>query len=148
MTDLIVQLDASLRLGRIGRAIREARGDLSQTELSARLNVPQTTISRWERGTVDFTVEQLRVIEIALDMEPGELLIAGGYVRGQEPREGVVREITHASFAEAIAMVRAAEELDLGVRMSNEWHLTGGPDHERVLDWAVTLSAEAPGLDD
>lgn len=147
MTDDTLDLPARARLRAVGRAIRAARGSTSQTELSARLGVPQTTLSRWERGTVDFGLEQLRALEYVLELEPGTLLLAGGYVPGREPREGVVREISRASFTDAMRMVQAAEELTLGVELSNGWRLTGGSDYERVLEWAVVLTEEAPGAE-
>src|SRR4051812_38401182 len=69
------------RLVRLGQAIRVARGALPQGKLGARIgDVPQTTISRWERGLVDLTVEQVRTIEEALDLPSGALLVASGYV--------------------------------------------------------------------
>lgn len=38
---------------------REAKG-LTQAELSAKLNVPQNNVSRWERGAINPSVETLR----------------------------------------------------------------------------------------
>lgn len=41
-----------LRMVRIGRNVQAARAEsgLNQTELAAKLNVSQATVSRWERG--------------------------------------------------------------------------------------------------
>ena len=67
------------RLRQTGRAIRHARGELTQSELGERLApflgepVPQTTISRWESGAVSLDLETLHAIEGALDLQPGTL---------------------------------------------------------------------------
>lgn len=74
------------RLRQVGRAIRHARGTLTQTELGDRLAdhlgevVPQTTISRWESGVVSIDLEVLRAVELALDLLPGTLFCNAGYV--------------------------------------------------------------------
>src|SRR4051812_17079522 len=72
--------DAAARLRQLGQAIRVARRNMSQTRLGELCgHVPQTTISRWERGLVDLTVEQIWDLETALDLKRGMLVIAGGY---------------------------------------------------------------------
>lgn len=40
---------------------------------------PQTTVSRWEKGLVDLTAQQVNDIEEALGLEPGHLLSIAGY---------------------------------------------------------------------
>jgi len=74
------------RLRQTGRAIRHARGELTQSELGERLApflgepVPQTTISRWESGAVSLDLETLHAIEGALDLQAGTLFHNAGYV--------------------------------------------------------------------
>lgn len=76
---------AYLRRIALGSSIREARGELSQTELGRRLEshlgelVSQAAISRWEAGTVDLTLEQVRALELALGLRLGTLGGLGGY---------------------------------------------------------------------
>lgn len=74
--------EAAERLRRLGAAIRTARGSWTQTELGEEIGegVPQTTISRWEAGLVDLTVEQVLQVEAALGLQPGALLAEAGYV--------------------------------------------------------------------
>lgn len=135
------------RLRSIGRALREARGELSQEELGRRLGVPQTTVSRWERGTIDFGVEQLRMIETALGLEQGHLVLAGGYIPGEEIPEDVVRHILARDLDDALRMVEAASTFHLGVRVTNRWVLAGRG-AEKDLEWTVVVSRDAPGLED
>lgn len=69
----------------IGAVIRNARGEMTQSELGVKLgDVPQTTISRWEKGIVDLTLEQTRDLERALGLQHGTIFIAAGYV---DPKE-------------------------------------------------------------
>lgn len=64
----------------IGRAIASLREGMNQTELGYKLDAPQTTVSRWERGTVDLTLEQALAIETHLGLPLGTLAKAGGYI--------------------------------------------------------------------
>jgi transcriptional regulator with XRE-family HTH domain len=51
-------------------------------------DVPQTTISRWEIGSVSIDLEQLRAVEAALGLTPGTLFANSGYCRSQfTPRD-------------------------------------------------------------
>jgi len=83
---LQLEKDRSDRLRAIGRAIRNARGEVTQAELGERLepflgeSSPQTTISRWEKGIVSIDLEQLRAIELALKKPAGSLFHEAGYV--------------------------------------------------------------------
>lgn len=70
---------AQARMKALGQVIRAARGEMSQAELGAEMNVPQTTISRWEMGQVDLSMEQVRALEIALRVRPGTLAVSSGY---------------------------------------------------------------------
>lgn len=79
--------EREVRLKRLGRQIAVAREKImSQAELGYQLGayldreIPQTTISRWEKGQVDLGVEQIRALEIVLGLSPGALLAAAGYV--------------------------------------------------------------------
>lgn len=83
--------EREIRLRRLGRQIALARAGISQADLGERLgefldrDIPQTTISRWEKGQVDLGVEQIRALEIVLEMDPrGSLLAASGYVEFSE----------------------------------------------------------------
>ena len=70
------------RLERLGAAIREQRvaAGLTQSEFGERVaGVPQTTVSRWEGGRVELTVEQVLDIETALQLRPGTLALLAGY---------------------------------------------------------------------
>ena len=73
------------RRQRLGDAIRAARGDLTQLALATRLGVRQPTLSAWEAGKVDLTLEQVHTIEEMLDLAPGHLARVAGF---QGPLEG------------------------------------------------------------
>lgn len=85
----------------IGRLIVSVRGEMTQTELGVKLGdyqqdgepIPQTTISRWERGTIDMTFEQALEIEMALGVPFGTLARAGGYVAADDSYKGVEETI-------------------------------------------------------
>lgn len=147
MPDPTFDLAARARLRAIGRAIRTARGSVSQTELSTKLNVPQTTISRWERGTVDFGLEQLRTLEHALELPPGHLFEAGRYIAGREPQEAPLRKVQCDAVDEAGRLIEAAAGFGFGITLSNAWHPTDDPDH-RTLRWTVVVREEAPEIDE
>lgn len=68
------------RLTALGDAIRVARGTRSQTEIARRLDRPQSSISAWESGSVDLSAERLHELESALEVAPGTLLRAAGYL--------------------------------------------------------------------
>lgn len=79
--------EARVRQQRLGRQITLAReGNYSQAELGRRLGdyldreIPQPTISRWEMGTVNLGIEELRAVELVLDLPGGTLLAASGYI--------------------------------------------------------------------
>lgn len=90
--------DAQQRRRRaIGRLLVDLRKEMTQTELGVKLAefqpdgqpIPQTTISRWERGTVDMTFEQALEIEKALNVPPGTLARAGGYIAPDDSYKSV-----------------------------------------------------------
>ena len=61
------------------RIIRELQG-LSQTQLSARCGIPQTTISSIENGRVNLGVERAKVLARALRCHPAALVFPGWQV--------------------------------------------------------------------
>lgn len=80
--------DRRVRLRRLGRQIALARdGLMNQEELGVRLGeyldreIPQTTVSRWEKGLVDLGVEQVRALELVLELRPGSLMAGAGYLK-------------------------------------------------------------------
>ena len=75
---------AGSRLAALGRAIRRARGSLTQAELGSRLGLPQTTISRWEQGTVDLGVGQVHALRRALGLRSGRTAYERGYAGPSE----------------------------------------------------------------
>ncbi len=77
----------------LGRAIRTARGTLTQAQLGALLDVPQTTISRCEKGLVALDVLQVLEIETALGLEAGSLLVACGLVENRISVKDVAQAI-------------------------------------------------------
>lgn len=75
------QLKKAKRLA-LGAALKAARQEagLTQAQFGARLgDSPQTTVSRWEKGLVELTAQQINDIEDALDLRPGNLLQQAGY---------------------------------------------------------------------
>ncbi|WP_297920589.1 helix-turn-helix transcriptional regulator [Metallibacterium sp.] len=61
------------------RIIRELQG-LSQTQLSARCGIPQTTISSIENGRVNLGVERAKTLARALRCHPAVLVFPGWQV--------------------------------------------------------------------
>lgn len=60
-------------------------------------DVPQTTISRWEKGLVEMTHEQTRSIELALNLELGYLAEAVGYFRPSQDSADIIRALNRDS---------------------------------------------------
>jgi transcriptional regulator with XRE-family HTH domain len=80
-------------LRRLGDAIRSARTGLTQARLGAILDVPQTTISRWEKGQVALDVIQIFELELALGLVPGSLLSAAGLIASERKITNVAKAI-------------------------------------------------------
>ena len=131
------------RLRSLGAAIRRARGALTQEELGDRLDLPQTTVSRWELGYVDLGVEQVRRLEEALDLPGGELFAKGGYAGRPEAGGFPVKSDLLGSLEDAIDAVRGAGAMDLGIQLVNRWE-PSGPD-QRTLVWRIEVTSEPPG---
>lgn len=72
--------EAADRLRRLGAAIREARLPRTQVDLAAAVGWPQASISAWENGHVDLSVERVRLLEDELGVPAGALLRSAGYV--------------------------------------------------------------------
>lgn len=78
-------------LKRLGQAIRQARGELTQSQLAELISrvrgqdgyVPQTMVSRWEAGMVDLSCTQLKEIETALGLQLGEIARAAGFIASE-----------------------------------------------------------------
>jgi hypothetical protein len=81
-----IEAERRERREHLGTVIRSVRGDTTQFELAQRISALrgepflQTSVSRWEKGMVDLSVEQIRDVELALDLEPGSILVAAGFV--------------------------------------------------------------------
>jgi transcriptional regulator with XRE-family HTH domain len=85
--------ERNTHLTNLGKAIRAARGSLTQAQLGALLQVPQTTISRWEKGQVALDVIQVAELEQALGLEGGSLLIAAGLIPGRRTVKDVAKAL-------------------------------------------------------
>jgi transcriptional regulator with XRE-family HTH domain len=70
----------------VGQLLRVARGDYTQSQVADLLSevrgetVIQTSISRWENGLVDMSLEMLWDFEQALGLPKGSIAIAAGYI--------------------------------------------------------------------
>jgi transcriptional regulator with XRE-family HTH domain len=61
---------------------------VSQSELARRLGVSQPLVSSWESGRIKLGIEDAVAIELALDLEPGWVLITISHQeadRNQQP---------------------------------------------------------------
>lgn len=87
------------RLKALGEAVRTLRQErnLAQIELAELFggSVPQTTVSRWEKGMVDLTCEQVYGLENALEVPHGTLGRVAGYVHVDEQNTDVTLLIRH-----------------------------------------------------
>jgi hypothetical protein len=84
-----------------------ARGSLTQARLGAMLDVPQTTVSRWEKGQVALDVIRVRELEEALGLESGSLLHAAGITTGKQR----VKDVTQAILTDPNIDVSLRREL-------------------------------------
>lgn len=75
---------------RLGPAIREARGDMTQTTLADAVGVDQPTVSRWERDEQRPSLEQLAAVDAATGRRRGFVLIAAGLVEGVQSVEAAL----------------------------------------------------------
>jgi transcriptional regulator with XRE-family HTH domain len=130
----------------IGREIRRARSDLSQEEFAVKLDVPQTTLSRWELGKIDFGIELLRSLERAMSFRPGHLLRVGGYVPGDSANGAPFREEILEDAEGVTAWARAAELLSLGLKITNRIIPSTNDAESTVMEWLVVVHQQLPGL--
>jgi transcriptional regulator with XRE-family HTH domain len=75
---------------RLGPAIRQARGDMTQTTLADAVGVDQPTVSRWERDEQRPSLEQLAAVDAATGRRRGFVLIAAGLVEGVQSVEAAL----------------------------------------------------------
>jgi transcriptional regulator with XRE-family HTH domain len=109
------------RQAALGDAIRRARGDITQAELASRVGVVQSAVSAWEAGDVDLTCEQVRAIEVALDVPIGTLLERAGFVSVAAWGAGAICVLEFTSQGEALEGVEAATTLGFSVRLATVW---------------------------
>lgn len=64
----------------LGKAIRTARGTMTQGDLAQALGTDQPVISKWERGERRPSLEELHAIEQATGRRRGFILITAGCV--------------------------------------------------------------------
>lgn len=80
-----VQPSDTVALVDIGRAILQHLDGRPQRSLAAAVGMHESRMSRLIRGRLDdIGVREINAIELALGLQPGDLLIAGGFV-GHRP---------------------------------------------------------------
>lgn len=70
---------------RLGAAVRQLLGSVSQVELARRLGVDPSVVSRWVNGKAPFTHQDVADIEDALRLRPGTVATAAGYYDPDSP---------------------------------------------------------------
>lgn len=94
------------RLRLLGQILRISRGEMTQEQVAELLSrirgerVIQTSVSRWEKGMVDMSVEMIRDIEQALGLEKGSILLSAGYASTDATVPALIRSDTtiHPNF--------------------------------------------------
>jgi transcriptional regulator with XRE-family HTH domain len=144
--------ERAVRLTALGAAVRNARGQRSQCEIATELGRPQSSISAWESGSVDLSVERIYHLEAALRVSHGTLLRASGYIDDSTPwwrnvRLGVPSDdlefgdnlaswlAEHGHLIEAVADLRTS-----GCHEAVEAMLNARPLAELRLTWAFWRS--------
>lgn len=114
--------DRKGRRTRLGKAIRDARGDRTQTEFAVLVDRPQSVVSNWETGLRAPSLEILATVDDRLGLRLGSLAEAAGYFRslGEEPDDDdeVILTWDYHARADAAEALEAAEVLGLGVRLT------------------------------
>lgn len=64
---------------RIGAAVRQLLGEVTQAELARRLNVDPSVVNRWLRGKAPFNHDDVARIEQALRLTPGTVALVAGF---------------------------------------------------------------------
>ena len=75
---------------RLGPAIRQARGDMTQTALADAVGVDQPTVSRWENDEQRPSLEQLAAVDAATGRHRGFVLLAAGLIDGVQSVEAAL----------------------------------------------------------
>lgn len=123
-----------------GEAIKRHRGLMTQAQLGDLLGgVPQTTVSRWEAGLVDFSYEQVADLEFVLELRPGTLGHEAGYLDSPDGRdeESTIITCMFDDVDDAVRAVFAAERLGLGVSLQDRQLSVG--DDCTVEQWVVDI---------
>lgn len=107
----------------LARAIRAARGDMSQTEFEVYADRPQSVVSNWENGKQTPSLETLCSMEQALGLPLGAFAARAGYFTREAAiavgLPGVpISVVRFARRGDALRAVRSADDLGLGVRLS------------------------------
>ncbi|MCU1358087.1 MAG: helix-turn-helix protein [Acidimicrobiales bacterium] len=125
MKDLKDDVDAAVVAPRrlaLGRAIRAARGAMSQTEFGRLAGRPQSVVSEWESATRAPGLELLSRLEEGLGVPLGTLAAEAGYF--SEDVFGSASDVVACracdSLDEASASVSAAELLGFEARLASE----------------------------
>src|SRR5215467_6048837 len=84
-----VKVDPAALALRLGRAIRKARGQVTQVQLATRSGIDQASISLIERGERLPTIEQVARIEAALQLARGALFEAGYSQASHSTRDAI-----------------------------------------------------------
>lgn len=146
MTDPNLDEHARRRLKAVGREIRKARGERTQQELGELLgDLPQTTVSRWEHGSVDFPLETIRRLEAALGLEDGHLLKAGGYVSKAAMPGTPIGSLSTDAIGSVKALIDAAELMEWGIQITNRVAPVTPGNRDAVVEFEVRIHDRIPG---
>ncbi len=126
---------------------------LTQEQLGARLGeVPQTTVSRWEKALVDLKLHQLRDLEVALELTPGHFAAVGSYLHPSiSQRLEPMSTFYFDRLDDLVDHLRAADLLGVGLRLRNRLVEVDGAGLE-TEEWVMdlyepgALDVERPGM--
>lgn len=93
-----------------GSRLKHARGSLSQASLAARLGIPQTTLSNYEKGRNEPNFAMLFQICIELDINIEWLLYGKGPMRRDERLDEAAKSAVDARVAELEKQLAEAKE--------------------------------------
>jgi transcriptional regulator with XRE-family HTH domain len=109
----------------LGEALREARKEAGVTQFDLGVQVAnllgrtdsfdQASVSAWELGRAQMTVEQMLACEQALGLVPGELLRQTGYLKPAKKLEQMIEQepgLTKEARATLAATLRALRGLN------------------------------------
>lgn len=144
---------AQLRAWRLREATREAAERAGRDRLEAS-GIDLAALDRWVSGEEMPSLEDVRALEDACDLQDGTLLVAAGYSAPYLPPCEIDHVITHdvRTAREAMALARAADKLHLGVNIRTRW--VPDPTFEQTEDeerhvgvWTVDVYDQSP-IDD